>query len=80
MGSKAKDVAERIIWTAVQTFLGSMLASPFFDNLGLGWQDSLKIAGFAALGSLVKNILAINVGGESPQLGTETYEYAPNQP
>jgi hypothetical protein len=68
------DAAERIAWTAIQAFIGTLLASPVFDNLGLGWQDALKVAAFAALASVAKNILALQVGNDNTgQLGADTY-------
>lgn len=51
-----------------------MLASPVFSNLGLGWQDSIKIALFAALGAAVKALVALKVGADNTaQLGADTY-------
>jgi hypothetical protein len=45
-----------------------------FNDLGLSWTDSLEIAGLAALLSLAKSILALNIGAKgTAQLGTETY-------
>ena len=68
------DSAERIVWTAVQTFIGVLLASGVFDNLGLDWEDALKVAGFAALASALKAILALKVGEDNTaQLGADTY-------
>lgn len=68
------DAAERITWTAVQAFVATLLASPVFDNLGLGWQDALKVAAFAALASVAKNVLALKVGNDNTgQLGADTY-------
>lgn len=73
-GGFTRDAAERIVWTAIQAFLATLLASPVFDNLGLDWQDALKIAGFAALASLAKSILALNFGADNTaQLGADTY-------
>lgn len=73
------DAAERVFWTFTQTFLGAMLASPFFDQLGLGWQDSLKIALFAGLAAVVKTLLAIAATHNStPQLGVNTYDNNPD--
>lgn len=73
------DAAERISWSFAQAFLGAMLASPFFNELGLGWQDSLKIALFAGLASVAKNLLAIAVTHNStPQLGVNTYDSNPD--
>ncbi|MBA3745248.1 holin [Sporichthya sp.] len=68
------DAAERIAWTAIQTFVGALLASPVFDSLGIGWQDALKVAGFAALASALKGLLALNIGSDNTaQLGADTY-------
>lgn len=74
MSANVLDAAERIFWTVVQAFLASIAASGVFDSLGLGWQDSLKIALFAGLASLVKCLLAIAAThNDTPQLGVETY-------
>jgi hypothetical protein len=74
---QVRDIAERVIWTAIQTFAGSMLASGFFDSLGLSFTDSLKIAGLAAGASILKNVVAINIGStSSPQaMPGATYDY-----
>lgn len=72
------DALERIFWTAAQAFFGSLLASPVFANLGIGWQDSLKIAAFITLAAVAKSILAIALTKNgTPQLGVETYESNP---
>jgi hypothetical protein len=73
------DAAERIFWTAVTAFFGVLAASPVFDNLGIGWQDALKLAGFAALASVIKQVLAIAATQNgTPQLGVTTYENSPD--
>ena len=73
------DSLERIFWTAVTAFFGVLAASPVFDNLGVGWEDALKLAGFAALASVVKQILAIAATHNgTPQLGVNTYESKPD--
>jgi hypothetical protein len=74
---QVRDIAERVIWTAIQTFAGSLLASGFFDGLGLSFTDSLKIAGLAAAASILKNVVAINIGDtSSPQaMPGGTYDY-----
>jgi hypothetical protein len=72
------DAVERLVWTAVQSFLATIIASPVFDSLGLGWQDALKVAGFAALLSVAKSILAIAATQNgTAQLGVNTYEVSP---
>ncbi len=70
------DAAERIVWTALQTFAGALLASGFFDGLGLSLLDSLKIAGLAAGASVLKSVIALGVGGNTAQLGADTYQNA----
>lgn len=73
------DALERIFWTAVTAFFGVLAASPVFDNIGIGWQDALKLAGFAALASVVKQVLAIAATQNStPQLGVNTYDNKPD--
>lgn len=71
------DALERMFWSAVQAFFGSLAASPVFTNLGLGWQDALKIASFVTLASLVKNVLAL-AASRNAQIGVDSYEYKPN--
>ncbi len=69
------DAAERLVWTAIQTAAGSLLASGFFDGLGLSFLDSLKIAGLAAAASALKSLLALQIGSDSTaQLGADTYD------
>lgn len=73
------DATERIAWSFVQAFLGALIASPVFAELGLGWQDSLKIALFAGGLAVAKNVLAIAMTHNStPQLGVNTYDNNPD--
>lgn len=73
------DGLERIFWTAIQAFFGSLLASPVFNSLGLGWQDSLKIAAGVTAVAVIKVILAIAATrNNTPQLGVETYDSKPD--
>ena len=73
------DAAERVFWTAVQAFLGVLLASGLFDQLGLNWEDALKVAGMAALAAVAKTLLAIAATHNStPQLGVNTYDNNPD--
>lgn len=68
------DGLERIFWTAIQAFFGALLASPIFDQLGLGWQDSLKIALAATAVAVIKVLLAIaSSQNNGAQLGVDTY-------
>ena len=68
------DAAERIFWTAIQTFAGALLASGFFDGLGLSFLDAVKIAALAAGASVLKSIVALGVGNDNTaQLGGNTY-------
>lgn len=74
MGSATMDAIERIFWTAVQAFLGTLIASNVFDSLGLDWVNALEIAGMAALAAVAKSILAIAATKNgTPQLGVTTY-------
>lgn len=77
MSPKIRDVVERVVWSAVQAFAGTLLASSLFTNFGADWTDALKVAGFAALASVLKNIVAINIGStDSPQaMPGATYGY-----
>ena len=69
------DAAERIVWTSLQTFAGTLLASGFFDGLGLSLLDCVKISGLAAGAAALKAFLALKVGSDSTaQLGANTYD------
>lgn len=73
------DAAERIFWTAIQTFGGALIASPIFEQLGLGWQDALKIAAATTALSVLKQIVAIAATQNgTPQLGVDTYDNKPD--
>ena len=73
------DAAERIVWSFVQAFLGALIASPIFAELGLGWEESLKIALAAGALAVAKNVLAIAATHNStPQLGVNTYDNNPD--
>lgn len=77
------DAAERIFWTFVQAFLAVLVVSPVFDNLGLGWEEALKVAGAAGILSALKVVLAIAADRSSGgQLlpGNETVEVKPDTP
>lgn len=77
------DLAERVFWTFAATFGGALLASPVFDSLGLDWQDSLKVALFAALGTSLKVIVAFSIDRQTGgQLlpGEGTVEVKPDTP
>lgn len=75
------DVAERTFWTVVAAVLGSLVSGAVFDNLGIGWQDSVKIALFVGLGTLVKALLAISLDrSNGAQLGVHTVELKPDPP
>jgi hypothetical protein len=55
------DLLERVLWTAVQAFLGVLVA----DGLGAGVEDDttgLKVAAIAAAISAAKCLLATQVG------------------
>jgi len=70
------DAAERIFWTTAQAFAATLLASGFFDGLGLSFLDSLKIAALAAGAATLKAFLALGIGGNTAQLGADTYTNA----
>jgi len=73
------DAAERIFWTFTQTFLGALIASPIFDQLGIGYEGALKIGLFAGLAAVAKTLLAIAISQNgTPQLGVDTYDSNPN--
>lgn len=74
------DAAERIFWTFVQAFLAVLVVSPVFDNLGLGWEEALKVAAFAGLLSALKVVLAIaadKTSGGQLKPGAATVEVKP---
>ena len=74
------DVAERVFWTAVVAFLGPLVASPIFDNLGLGWQDALKVSAAATVGTLAKALLAVGVNRTNgAQLGVDSVRVLPDE-
>lgn len=66
-----RDLAERVLWTALQSATSAALLAPAF-NL-----DALQVAGFAALTavlSLLKGVAASRLAGKgTAQLGTTTY-------
>ncbi len=71
------DAAERVAWTALQAFAATLLASGFFDGLGLSLLDSLKIAALAAGAATLKSFLALGIGSSNTaQLGPTTYANA----
>lgn len=55
-----KDVVERVVWTFAQAFLGAIVA---LDGAVLS-DTNLKIAGGAALVSLLKGIVASQIGNK----------------
>lgn len=76
------DAAERIFWTFVQAFLAVLVASPVFNELGLGWVEALKVALFAGLLAALKVVLAIAIdrtsGGQLAPTGS--VEVKPDTP
>ncbi len=71
------DAAERIIWTAAQTFAGTLRASGFFDGLGLSFLDCVKISALTAGAATLKAFVALKVGSDNTaQLGVDTYTNA----
>ncbi len=71
------DAAERIVWTALQTFAGTLLASGFFDGLGLSFMDAVKISALTAGAAAIKAFLALGIGSSNTaQLGPTTYANA----
>jgi hypothetical protein len=78
-----KDIAERTFWTVAASFLGVLAASPVFDNLGLDWEDALKLALFTGAATLVKCLLAVATDRSSGgQLlpGPSSVEVKPDPP
>lgn len=69
------DTAERVIWTAAQTFLALTTVDGISDDINADWKGILLGTGFAALYSLVKCILATRVGEATAQGGPSNYAY-----
>lgn len=68
------DATERVVWTAVQAFAATLLASGFFDGIGLSFTDALKVSALAAGASALKSFIALGVGSDNTaQLGADTY-------
>lgn len=59
------DLAERVFWTFTAAFLGLLVASPVWDNFGVGWQDALKGALFVGGLSAAKVLLAFAIDRQS---------------
>lgn len=73
------DAAERVFWTAVVAFGTPLLASPVFDNFGVGWEDALKISAFAAAGTLLKAVVALGINRTNgAQLGVDSVVLKPD--
>ncbi len=67
------DATERVAWTALQAFAATLLASGFFDGIGLSFMDAVKVAALAGGAAVLKAFLALGVGSNTAQLGADTY-------
>lgn len=59
------DMLERTFWSFAATFGGTLLASPVFSNLGVGWQDALKLSVFVSGATALKVVVAYAANKES---------------
>lgn len=65
-GKYARDLAERVLWTFAQAFVGALITGGVLDGVAgvadiTGWQAA-GLAGVAAVISLIKGLLAKFVG------------------
>lgn len=74
------DVLERVGLAFGVAFLGSLTASPVFDNLGVGAGDALKVAVFAGLFQAAIVILALLQSRQSGGSITGAVEVKPDSP
>ncbi|MFD7609730.1 hypothetical protein [Streptomyces sp. NPDC059828] len=61
----AKDLAERVIWTALTASAGVALAAGPGDMFSATFWETVGVAGIAAAGSLVKGLIARFVGSKN---------------
>ncbi|MEU9333115.1 hypothetical protein AB0D49_08115 [Streptomyces sp. NPDC048290] len=61
----AKDLAERVIWTFLVAAGGVALAAGPADMISVSFWETVGAAGLAAVGSLVKGVLAQFVGARN---------------
>lgn len=67
MKTKIADIVERVSWTFLQAFGAQLVASGFFTVDGvvdLSILQKAGIAGVAAVLSLIKGLVAVNVGSK----------------
>lgn len=77
--SQLADVAERVVWTFIQTFTALLLAGNIFDITAI--QTAAQAAAAAAIAaglSLIKSIAATQLGLGSASTLPVTYEPEPN--
>lgn len=56
------SVAERVIWTFVQSFTAVLVAAGPADLVSVSTAEAAGVAGLAAVASLIKNIAAKQIG------------------
>ena len=61
----AKDLAERVIWTFLVAAGGVALAAGPVDMLNVSFWETVGTAGIAAVGTLVKGVIAQLVGDKN---------------
>ncbi len=77
--SQLADIAERVVWTFIQTFAGVLLAGNVLDIVEI--QSAAQIAltaSIASLLSLVKNLASTQLGLGSGATLPRTLESEPN--
>ena len=76
----ALDLGERIFWAFTAAFVGSLVASPIFDDLGLGWESALKIAAATAVLRALVVFLAYAQNKDSGGAVIPAVEVKPDSP
>lgn len=72
-----KDALERVIWTFVQGFTAAIILA---DSLNLEVAGAAAMAGLMAAIAVVKAVAGNRLGGETAQLGMNTYSYTEQGP
>lgn len=76
----ALDLGERIFWAFAAAFVGSLVASPIFNDLGIGWQEALQIALSAAVLRALVVFLAFAQSKDSGGAVIPVVELKPDPP
>ena len=70
MGKKYLDLLERTVWTAIQSFLGVLIATEVVSDLD--WSAVFLSAGIAAGIAAAKCVLAFQIGNPDSAAMPET--------